>query len=95
MVSEREQSRVWGSRLQKPLSGTLLLPTQAIQGQEVPPAPGSYPNGKALNTLHLWGVDDSREVEGVSEYVPISEHHHDLGCLFSGAVAWREDVVSK
>lgn len=61
----------------------------------MPPAPGSYPNGKALDTLHLWRIDDSCEVEGVFEYVPISEHHHDLGCLVAGAMAWREDVVPK
>lgn len=71
-------------------------PPQAAQGWEgLPPALGTYPNGKALNTLHLWGIDDSSEVEWVLKYVPISEYHHNLGCLFSGAVAWREDVVSK
>lgn len=68
---------------------------QALPGQEVSPAPGSYPNGKALDTLHLCRVDDSCEVEGVLKYFPISEYDHDLGCLFFGAVAWREDVVSK
>lgn len=70
-------------------------PPQAAKGQEVPPTLGSYPNGKALNTLHLWGIDDSSEVEWVLKYVPIGEYHHDLGCIFSGAVAWCEDIVSK
>lgn len=65
------------------------------QSQEVSPTPASYPNGKALNTLHLWRIDDSCEVEWVSKYVTIGEYHHDLGCIFSGAVVWREDVVSK
>lgn len=45
--------------------------------------------------MHLWGIDDSREVEGVLEDFPIGEHHHDLGCLCSGALVWCEDVISK
>lgn len=68
-------------------------PPRAAPSQEV--APSSHPNGKALDPLHLRGIDDSREVEGVVKDVPIGEHHHDLGCLCFGAVAWREDVVSE
>lgn len=55
---------------------------------------GSYPNGKALNPLHFWGVDDSCKVERVLKYVTVSDHHHDLRCFLSGAAAWNEDVVS-